>query len=185
MEEYRMNDHRDEHRMDECHKKRMWKYFGVILATFMGSFLAFYFVANCTVDYLMSHTYMMKKWHKMERAGLNDFDKTDKMLSKDLKDMSKFGGMFQHKSAIDFLKAPDSYKFVVDLTPFQGNSDSVNIETKGNELEISAESSTNKHNSDTYTKMSQTYILSPNAKLEKLSKKKVNNKYIITVPIED
>lgn len=180
MDEYRI----DEHRLGDCRKNRKWNYIGIILATLLGSFLAFYFVASCTVNHFISHAYMMKQMRKMEKIGMHDFNKMDKAFSKDFNDI-QINGLTKRKSTIELYKTPDAYKFVVDLTPFQGNSDVVKIDTKGRELQISAESAFNKNNTEAFTKMSQTYMLSPEAKLDKLSKKKVDGKYIITVPIED
>ena len=123
--------------------------------------------------------------------GMNHIERMDKMVMDDFKKMDKDfdraskQGMFFHRSAVDFVKTPDSYKFVIDLTPFQGNPDAVDIKVEGNMLTISGESSVTKNNYESFTKMSQSYTLCPKANIEKLSKKKVDNKYIITVPIED
>ena len=92
---------------------------------------------------------------------------------------------FQHKSAIDFIKTPDAYKFIIDLTPFQGKTDDINVEVKNNQISISGEASSNTKNVETFTKMSQTYSLSKGANTDKMTKKTVDNKYIITIPIED
>ena len=145
MDDYRM----DEHRI--CGRHKWWKYLGIVLATLVGAFFAFYFAVSCALSHLMSPAYAMHKMHKMDRMAMRDFKEFDKDMSK----MSKTGMFFQHKSAVEFIKTPDSYKFIVDLTPFQTCA-----------LPIS-------------------YSLSPKANIEKLSKKKVDNKYVITVPIED
>ncbi len=177
MEEYRMD--RDEHRFGDCHRYRMWKYLGVIVATLFGSFLAFYFAVSCAMSNFMSPAYAMHKMHKMDRMVMRDFREMDKDISK----MSS--KMFHQKSALEFIKTPDAYKFVVDLTPFQGNADAVNVMVNGRLITISGEAETNTKNYETFTKMSQTYSLCKGANIEKMSKKTVDNKYIITIPIED
>ena len=174
MDEYR----HDEHKL-YGHKKHCFiKYLGVILATLIGSFLAFYFAVNCAMNHFMSKGYAIRQFHKMERFARNDVDKFDK-------DFSGMDRMFHKKSAVEMFKTPDAYKFIVDLIPFQGNAESINVTVEGNNLTISGEANSVKNNVDTFVKMSQTYTLCRCAKTDKISKKKVNNKYIITVPIED
>lgn len=174
----------DEHRMYE-HRSQCWmKYLGVIVATLIGSFLAFYFAVGCAINHFISHAYTMKQIHRMERSDFRDLSRNEKSFDKDFKNMNGMG-FFQRKNAIDFIKTPDSYKFIVDLTPFQGNADAINVEVNGNNISIVGESSVSNNNSETFTKMSQTYSLGKGSKPDKMYKKKVGDKYIITVPIED
>ena len=180
MEEYRNYEQR--HEDYHHHKKFCWlKYLGIICATLLGSFLAFYFVADNTMNSFMSPCFAMKHMNKFDKMVMNDFDR----MEKDFNKMDKNTRFFRHHSAVEFIKTPESYKFIVDLTPFQGNTDAVNVDVKDSFITISGEANSNKNNIETFTKMSQTYSLSKNAKVDKLSKKKVDNKYIITIPIED
>lgn len=175
MDEYRTEGH-------YCHRRNHWlKYFGCMLATLVGAFLAFYFLASCTFNHFINHAYMMKQIHKMNRIAEKDMAQ----FQKDEKFLQNSAIVLPHKNAVEFIKTPDSYKFIVDLMPFQGNKDAVNVEVKNNKISISGESEYSKNNTDTYTSMSQTYSLGKDANVEKLSKKKVGNKYIITIPIED
>ena len=179
MEEYRNEGY-------PCHHRHKWlKYLGCMFATLLGSFLAFYFVANCTMNHFMCRAYAMSEMRKMDKMMMRDFEKMDKDFDKDMKSFKKSGMFIRHRSAIEFIKTPDSYKFIVDLTPFQGNPEALNIEVKDDQISISGESKINTNNSESFTKMSQTYSLGKGAKPDKISKKKVDNKYIITVPIED
>lgn len=179
MEEYRNDGY-------HCHKRDRWyKYLGCMLVTLLGSFLAFYFIANCTMNHFMSRAYAMSEIRKMDKMMMRDFDRMDKDFYKNMKTISKSRTFIQSRSAIEFIKTPDSYKFIVDLTPFQGNPDAINIEVKDNQISISGESKINTNNSESFTKMSQTYSLGKGANIDKMSKKKVDNKYVITVPIED
>lgn len=170
MEEYR------EQKQCKCH--RVWKYLGIITATLAGSFLAFYFATTCALNRLMSPAFAYN-----DRVMMRDFNRIDRQFDKDFKTLNKMS--VQHKSAVDFIKTPDAYKFIIDLTPFQGKADDINVEVKDNQISISGEASVNNKNMETYTKMSQTYSLCKGANTEKMSKKTVDNKYIITIPIED
>ena len=176
MEENKIN----EAESSKCKCNRVWKYAGIVLATFIGAFLAFYFAVSCTMNHFIHTAYSIHRIQKADRMMMRDFSKTDKEFQKEFRQMP-----FEHKPIVDFIKTPDSYKFIVDLTPFQGNTNAVNIETEKSLITIKAEATVNKENSETFTKMSQTYRLCSKAKTEKLSKKKVGNRYIITVPIED
>ena len=180
MSEYEMNEHHG-----KCGKNRGWKYAGIILATFLGSFLAFYFAVNSTLARFICPAYGMNNIQKIDREFARDFKEFDKDMNKSFNKINTRNVMFQHKSALEYIKTPDAYKFIVDLTPFQGNADAINVDVDGSVITISGESSSNKNNVETFTKMSQTYTLGAGAKPDKLSKKKVDNKYIITVPIED
>lgn len=180
MSEYETNE-----KQTGCGKHRGLKYTGIILATFIGSFLAFYFVANMAMNRFICPAYGMDSFQKMDREIMHDFREFDKEMNRINDKFRTHNVIFQHKSALEYIKTPDAYKFVVDLTPFQGNADAVNVDIEGSVITISGEASTNKNNVETFTKMSQTYTLGAGAKPEKLSKKKVDNKYIITVPIED
>ena len=177
MEEYR------EHRLAGCGCHRVWKYLGIVLATLTGSFLAFYFATSCALNHLMSPAYAIGDMNRLNKSMMRDFDRIDRQFDKDFKNMRKM--TFQHKSAIDFIKTPDAYKFIIDLTPFQGKTDDINVEVKNNQISISGEASSNTKNVETFTKMSQTYSLSKGANTDKMTKKTVDNKYIITIPIED
>lgn len=175
MEEYRAEGH-------YCHRKSHWlKYLGCMLATLLGAFLAFYFLTSCTFNHFMNHAYMMRQMHKMDRMAAKDMTQ----FQKDEKLLESPAIKIHRGNAVEFIKTPDSYKFIVDLVPFQGNKDAINVEVKNNKISISGESEYSKNNTETYTSMSQTYYIGKDANTEKLSKKKVGNKYIITIPIED
>lgn len=174
MEEYRMH----EHSMHRCERHWMWKYLGILLATLVGSFLAFYFAVNCTMQHFIHKTHTMREMHRMEKMAMQmeHANKDYKIINKDF---------FKSKNAIDFIKMPDAYKFIVDLTPFQGNPNAVKVDINDKQITISGESEINRNNTETFTKISQTYTFGKEAKLDKISKKKFQNKYLITVPIED
>ena len=176
MEEFRI----DEHRCKGYRKHEIWQYLGIALITLIGSFLAFYFVITCTMSQLLSTHYIKRQMHEIKRNTMHDLDEIDNKFMSDRK--ARF---FQHKNIIDLIKTPDSYKFIVDLIPFQGNQNAIHTNIDKNIITISGETENNKNFTETFIKISQTYVLGKGAKTEKISKKKVNDKYIITVPIED
>lgn len=165
--------------MNEHKKHCLLKYLGLVLATILGAFLAFYFVLNTTINHLMSPYYTMNQMDKMIERENNEFMKDDIPI---------FGlnkEQYKHHEIITLMRTPEAYKFIIDLKPFHGNVNAINIETKNGQITINGEISTNKKHEKSLAKISQTYLLENGANYNKISKKKIDNNYIITVPIED
>lgn len=168
--------------MDEHKKHCILKYLGLIFATILGAFLAFYFVLNTTINHLMSPYYEINQMNRIIEQENKEFDKNFKN-DNTFFDFNK--STYNYHEIISLKRTPEAYKFIIDLKPFHGNIDAINIETKNGQITINGKTSTNKKQEKSLTKISQTYILENNANLNKLSKKKVDNNYIITIPIED
>ena len=165
--------------MNEYKKHCLLKYLGLVLATILGAFLAFYFVLNTTINHFMSLYYAMNQMDKMIERENNEFMKDDIPI---------FGlnkEQYKHHEIITLMRTPEAYKFIIDLKPFHGNVNAINIETKNGQITINGEVSTNKKHEKSLAKISQTYLLENGANYNKISKKKIDNNYIITVPIED
>ena len=165
--------------MNEHKKHCLLKYLGLVLATILGAFLAFYFVLNTTINHFMSPYYAMNQMDKMIERENNEFMKDDIPI---------FGlnkEQYKHHEIITLMRTPEAYKFIIDLKPFHGNVNAINIETKNGQITINGEVSTNKKHEKSLAKISQSYLLENGANYNKISKKKIDNNYIITVPIED
>lgn len=165
--------------MNEHKRHCLLKYLGLVLATILGAFLAFYFVLNTTINHFMSPYYAMNQMDKMIERENNEFMKDDIPI---------FGlnkEQYKHHEIITLMRTPEAYKFIIDLKPFHGNVNAINIETKNGQITINGEVSTNKKHEKSLAKISQTYLLENGANYNKISKKKIDNNYIITVPIED
>ncbi len=165
--------------MNEHKTHCLLKYLGLVFATILGAFLAFYFVLNKTINHFMSPYYTMNQMDKMIERENNEFMKDDIPI---------FGlnkEQYKHHEIITLMRTPEAYKFIIDLKPFHGNINAINIETKNGQITINGEISTNKKHEKSLAKISQTYLLENGANYNKISKKKIDNNYIITVPIED
>lgn len=165
--------------MNEHKKHCLLKYLGLVLATILGAFLAFYFVLNTTINHFMSPYYAMNQMDKMIERENNEFMKDDIPIFELNKEQ------YKHHEIITLMRTPEAYKFIIDLKPFHGNVNAINIETKNGQITINGEVSTNKKHEKSLAKISQTYLLENGANYNKISKKKIDNNYIITVPIED
>ncbi|MCD8377323.1 MAG: Hsp20/alpha crystallin family protein [Candidatus Gastranaerophilales bacterium] len=172
--------------MDENKKHCLLKYLGVVFATLIGAYLAFYCAVHTTIDRVTNPYNVMHRMDKMMMKAGKDFDKTEgEFFDGGMPLKCKNHKHFHHHDVISFFKTPDSYKFIVDLKPFHGNANAIRVETKDGLITISGETTSNKKNEEYFTQVSQSYLLDNDANIEKISKKKVNNKYIITIPIED
>ena len=164
--------------MDENKKHCLLKYLGVVLATFAGAFLAFYCVVHSTVDRFTNPYSIM---HRADKMMMRDFDRFDK-------DFPARKGQHKHfhnHGMVSFIRTPEAYKFIIDLKPFHGNANAVRVETKGQQITISGEAAQNKKNEEYCTQITQSYLLDDDAQINKMSKKIVSDKYIITIPVED
>ena len=64
--------------MVEEEKKHSWlKAFGIILATLLGAFLAFYFAADMTFHRMLSPEYSYRKMERMMKQQERNFRKFD------------------------------------------------------------------------------------------------------------
>ena len=170
--------------MNEEHNKKhcFWKYLGLFFATLVGAFLAVYFVTDLAISRMMDPMVAM---HRMDR----EFEKMNKdmMFVKEIPPHHMKGKWRHHKhhNTIDFFRTPDEYKFIIDLKPFNNNPDNIKITTNDSSITLSGEATVDKRHSETFTSFSQTYSLDKDANLEKMTKRKVDDKYIITIPLDD
>ena len=172
--------------MIEEHEKKhcFFKFFGLFIATLIGAFLAVYFVTDMAINRMMNPMVAM---HRMDR----EFEKMDKdlMFVREIppRPMGKHFGrkMMKHHNTVDFFRTPDEYKFIIDLKPFGGNPDNIKVTTGDSSITLSGEATVDKKHSETFTSFSQTYSLVKDANLETMTKRKVHDRYVITVPLED
>ena len=171
-----MNEYRD----DEHRKHRVWKYIGIICATLLGAFLAFYVVVDCTMKRMTSPEHYMREAARMNKMAMQNIKEFDK----DVAQMTRVEEKFLHKNTIKLIRTPDSYKFIIDLKPFKGNQNAINLDVNGSMLTISGECTTDKRNSEIVTNLSETYDLGKDADFDKMSKKKEGDKLIVNIPID-
>lgn len=167
---------------DNEKKHCFYKYLGLFFATLIGAFLAVYVVTDIAINRFMDPFAAM---HKIDK----EFKKMDAIIPVGEIPPQHMRGYFEHKmlksNIVNFAKTPDAYKFFINLKTFNGNPEDIKITTDDNTITISGESTVDKKDSESFTSFSQTYTLDENANLEKMSKKKVHNKYVITIPMED
>ncbi len=180
-----------------CFEKHCWKQcLGMVIAAFLGGFLAFYFVADQTMEKL--HYRHMSKPHRMEQQMLHDMHKMYKQDMKAFDDMFKKQHMRKFKEPsfgipffmMDNVKIKtefedNKFNIIVCLKPFGGDENKVNYNVEGRKITVFGSS---QHIEDGYEQdiqFSQDYVLPKNADTENITREKDGNKLIISVPIKE
>ena len=161
------------------HKKCILKYIGVLCATLLGAFLAFYFVADMTIKHMMDPMYQFKKMDRMMEHQERQMDKMGKRMMKDV------GMPMHHKSIVEIQNFDDEYRIIVDLRPFDNNEKNVQFELNNNMATVTASVEKEKRHEDSIVNFSQTFYLDGDLDVAKIKKEKVKNRYIITIPEKD
>ena len=167
--------------MEENRKKNcVGKYLGLFFAALIGAFLAVYVVADLALNSLFNPFFAMniaeKQFEKMEKSMMRHQSHQFKGF---------MGREMTHSSIVNMLVTPEEYKFIVDLKPFNNDVNNIKIVAENSMINISGESVVDKKNSHTLSSFSQSYSLDDDANISKMTKKKVKDKYIITIPLED
>lgn len=165
-----------EHEFDKHNKKHcIMKFISIVLATFLGAFLAFYVVVDSTIKNLTDPMRQMKKFDKMIEQQDREMMKMEKRFRKST--LTPF-----HKPIVSVDENQNEYVIVVNLKPFDNKKENVKITTKDDLITITGEVEKNKNNEERIMSFSQTFNLDEDAKISALQKKVVKDKYIITVP---
>ena len=125
--------------MTEEHKESWLKILAIIIAAFLGAFLAFYVVADLTFARMTSPAYHMKKMEKLMKKEQKRFERMEK----------DFGANpFEPKLApmlVNLVKEPEEYKIIVDLEPLDNNENNVNVKLADNIVTVSGEIEKKEH----------------------------------------
>ncbi len=165
--------------MTEEHKESWLKILAIIIAAFLGAFLAFYVVADLTFARMTSPAYHMKKMEKLMKKEQKQFERMEK----------DFGANpFEPKLApmlVNLVKEPEEYKIIVDLEPLDNNENNVNVKLADNIVTVSGEIEKKEHHREDIMSFSQSYYLDEKIEADKMTKERKGNRYIITIPFED
>lgn len=165
--------------MSEEHTHKVLKVLGIILATFIGAFLAFYLAADITLHRLLSPEYQLKKMEKIIQKQEKSLQRFDERMSEH---------PFEPKMApmlVNLVKEPSEYKLIVDLKPLNGNDKNIDIQFKDKMLTISGNLDEVDKHSERVVRFSQSFYVDDELNIEKMTKEKHGNKYIITIPFSD
>ena len=166
--------------LEEESRKHHWlRIAAIVLMTFIISFLAFYLVMELMINKISDPLYSMKRIERVVQNQERRFQANEEKLME-----SPFVPRTR-PMLVNLVKENDNYKVIVDLTPLEGDENSVNIDIEGKNLTISGELDKKLHNNEKIISFTQSYYLDEKLLQDKMMKEKKGNKYIITIPFED
>ena len=161
--------------MLEENKHHLLKVIGVIIATFLGAFLAFYLVVDLTFGRMFNPEYQIRKMEKT----MNNIQKFDeKMMESPF--VPKMSPML-----VNLVKEANEYKIIVDLKPLGNNEKNVDIKLENNIATVSGDMEKKELRGEKIMNFSQSFYLDEKLMLNKVIKERKGNKYIVTIPFED
>ena len=161
--------------MIEENKHHLLKVIGVIIATFLGAFLAFYFAVDLTLNRMFNPEYQIRK---MERT-MNNIQKFDeKMMESPF--VPKMSPML-----VNLVKEPNEYKIIVDLKSLGDDEINVDVKLDNNIVTISGDMQKKELRGEKIMNFSQSFYLDEKLIPNKIIKERKGNKYIVTIPFED
>ena len=161
--------------MLEENKHHLLKVIGVIIATFLGAFLAFYFAVDLTLNRMFNPEYQIRK---MERT-MNNIQKFDeKMMESPF--VPKMSPML-----VNLVKEPNEYKIIVDLKSLGDDEKNVDVKLDNNMVTISGDMQKKELRGEKIMNFSQSFYLDEKLIPNKIIKERKGNKYIVTIPFED
>ena len=151
----------------------------VALVTFIMAFLAFYIVMEIMVRRINNPINDFKRMERMIQHQQRDFRlMEDKMMENPF--VPRMRPMI-----VNLVKENDEYKVIIDLTPLDGDEKSVAVNIDGKVLTVVGELDKTMHGNERIISFKQAYYLDEKLDVNKITKEKKGNKYIVTIPFED
>ncbi len=163
--------------MNEETTKHRWLKFGAIaLMTFIIAFLAFYIVMEIMVHRITDPVYQAKR---IEKTIQKQERNIERFVEKDMENpfVPKMRPML-----VNLVKEPSEYKVIVDLLPLDGDEKAVNVDVQGDELTISGQMDKKIRGTEKIINFTQTYYLDEKIDVNKISREKKGDKYVVTIP---
>ena len=163
-------------KIETCNNDGCLKYILIVITTLIGSFLAFYFVADLSFKMMFNPEYQMRRAEKMMRKMDKEFMNN---MDKDIKFINKLPS-----NPVSIQKVDNDYIVEISLKHFGNSSKNVTVTSPDNEtLKIEAKNEVKKGDKENLTSMVQTYKLDKDFDFSKKTQKETNGKLVITLPI--
>ncbi len=194
------NNNINEEKTNEDHKECQCKKTGIamIIAAFLGGFLAIYFVADQIMERKLNsisftpNRFEQKMFDDMDRMYRQDMKAFDDMFKKmpqpkmhELKHKHPMMPMFMTddvKIKSDF--EDNHFNITIGLKPFQDDENKINYNVNGRKLTVFGNSHVKDKGYEEDIAFSQDFILPENSDILNISKIKDGNKLIISVPVK-
>ena len=154
------------------------KLLAVGLIAFVATFLAFYVVMEIMVRRL-NPIYDVKRIEHMVQQEQRDFRHLEERLMEN-PFVPKMRPMI-----VNLVKETGEYKVIVDLSPLDGNENSIAVNVDGKILTVTGELDKKYHGNERIINFTQSYYLDEDLETDRIIKEKKGNKYIITIPFEN
>ncbi|MBQ9246417.1 Hsp20 family protein [bacterium] len=181
-----------------CFENHCWKMcLGMVIAAFLGGFLATYFVADQIAERQIKRYKTVQPFNpdRYERKILNDYDKIYE------KNLREFERAFEHNKIFDMpsFEMPkfindgvniktdiddDEYEIIIGLKPFNDDESKINYNISGKKLTVFGSSESKGKEFEQSISFSQDFILPDNADMMNIKKEKDGHKLKISVPLK-
>ncbi len=160
------------------------------LLVFLGAFAAFYVVSDWHFKRMMDPALqmrrfdhaMMRQQQRIDRDIMKQQYRMDKLARKELQRQYKMDEKIA--GFIHMEKTKDAYKIIIDLKPFDNNEKNVEVSAKGNVLSINAAGENATRHKEEVIRYNQNFTFGDDVELDKMTKVREGDKYIITIPID-
>lgn len=169
-------------------REKWMKYALIAISTFLGAFLAFYFVADQVAKRMFIHHMPLHMRHMM--APIEKMDrKMEKVVRNEERAMENFDmpemPMAKDPAILKNYSTEDEYKIILDLSKFNDNPENVKVNIQDNRVNISGKSTIKKFGKTGEYEFEQNFVLPHDINKAYVTKIKKGHKYIITLPFED
>lgn len=163
-----------------CRAEHWIKFAIVLFVLFIACYLAVYYVLD-----QMRHAYY---------APSAPMPNIDRIINEQERMFDSMGAMPMHNGALMRMKTPvetfkddsqDAYKLIIDLKPFNNSPNNVSVDVQKNKISVNGLGEKAGKHSDKVYSFSQSFVLPVDIDTEKVTKKQVGHKYVVTMPIED
>ena len=161
--------------MPEENKHHLFKVIGVIVATFLGAFLAFYLAVDLTLNRMFNPEYQIRKMEKTMN-NIQRFD--ERMMESPF--VPKMSPML-----VNLVKESNEYKIIVDLKPLGDDEKNVDVKLDNNIITVSGDMQKKELRGEKIMNFSQSFYLDEKLLSNKIIKERKGNKYIVTIPFEE
>ena len=181
-----MDEQKNTNEKNDFDLKDCWiKFALLILALFLGSYLATYFIIDQTrhsyyINPLRENGYMNKFYDEAlwDKDFKRDFDEMNlKMKPKK--------HIFKHHQIVETFKTNNAIKLVIDLKPFGNKTENIKINVDDNKISVSGQNDKKLLEGEKEFFYSQSFTINDKINKDNITKKKVGHKYIITIPLCD
>lgn len=161
--------------MPEENKHHLLKVIGVIIATFLGAFLAFYLAVDLTLNRMFNPKYQIRKMEKT----INNIQKFDERMMEN-PFVPKMSPML-----VNLVKEANEYKVIVDLKLLGDDEKNVDVKLDNNIVTVSGDMQKKELRGEKIMNFSQSFYLDEKLLSNKIIKERKGNKYIVTIPFEE